>query len=435
MSARAATPSLNVRLADTRVAQSTKQRLIPIDALRGLLLVFMAVNHIPSPLHAVTDQPLGYMSAAEVFIFMAGLMAGRTYTATWRTRDFSSLRRACFQRAATIYRWHIGTFVAVIASFMIAGSLIGELPVNTPETFLHQPAHTLFAVLLLIQQPTLFDILPLYCVLLLITPTCLRVCVQGHHAHLILGSLGLWSLTNIFCPQAPYVHGLLQTGAFNLAAWQLLYIAGLVFGHRWSEREAAHHSVVAPPSLRREIFLIPAPSFTIGFALGGLAIALACARHGLLAFIISDEALAALTNKNNLAPLRLLNTALLLYAGYFAITRFPQVFSWRAFASIGRASLPVFCVHILVAYALQASPALFAESLRGRWLATLCMLAAISLTARAHMIFGAKKSNTLTRGDTRLARLHTRQPRVSPRILRHEPRSPHAADSLHRRSG
>jgi hypothetical protein len=35
------------------------RRLPALDSLRGGLLVMMAINHVPSDLHVLTDQPLG----------------------------------------------------------------------------------------------------------------------------------------------------------------------------------------------------------------------------------------------------------------------------------------------------------------------------------------------------------------------------------------
>jgi hypothetical protein len=418
-------------LAPTKQLEPRGNRLIHIDALRGLLLVFMAINHIPSALHVITDHPFGYMSAAEGFVFLAGLMAGYVYTRVWRRGDFPTLRRACLKRATTIYRWHAGAFLLVLMGLSIGAFLIGVFPINTPEVFQHHTVLTVFSGLLLVQQPTLFDVLPLYCVLLVITPWCLWLCAGGRYAQLIFGSLGLWAVTNIYSPQVPFDHGLINTGAFNLAAWQLLYIGGLTFGHRWAERtESACHD--APPLAEK--FLLTVPRRLVLIVLGVVTGWLFCIRHGFLPSGLSNDALAALTNKNNLAPLRLLDTALLLYLSYLLVSRFPRTFSWRPLASIGRASLAVFSIHILAAYAIQANPQIFAESQSGRWLGTLCMLLTLAVTAFAHAHLVKNKSAISLHNEVHAGPLQTRQPRARHRIVRHEPRSSLAADPLHCRS-
>ncbi len=51
-------------------------RIAAFDSLRGALLLVMALNHVPSDLRVLTDQPLGFFSAAEGFVFVSGLLAG-----------------------------------------------------------------------------------------------------------------------------------------------------------------------------------------------------------------------------------------------------------------------------------------------------------------------------------------------------------------------
>ena len=51
-------------------AEKTAGRFAYLDVLRGALLVVMAINHVPSDLHAITDHFFGYVSAAEGFVFL-----------------------------------------------------------------------------------------------------------------------------------------------------------------------------------------------------------------------------------------------------------------------------------------------------------------------------------------------------------------------------
>ena len=80
-----------------------KNRLVYLDALRGLMLTVMAVNHVPSELHTVTDHPFGYMSAAEGFVFLSGLMAGLVYTKRYLKAGAEALQDGCAKRAGQIY--------------------------------------------------------------------------------------------------------------------------------------------------------------------------------------------------------------------------------------------------------------------------------------------------------------------------------------------
>jgi hypothetical protein len=52
------------------------KRLIEFDVLRGVLLLMMIVDHSPSSLRRFTDQPLGFFTTAECFVFISAFLAG-----------------------------------------------------------------------------------------------------------------------------------------------------------------------------------------------------------------------------------------------------------------------------------------------------------------------------------------------------------------------
>jgi hypothetical protein len=56
------------------------KRLLEIDIFRGLLLVIMVINHTPSPIREATTQPLGFVSAAEAFVFVSACLCGLIFS-------------------------------------------------------------------------------------------------------------------------------------------------------------------------------------------------------------------------------------------------------------------------------------------------------------------------------------------------------------------
>ena len=54
-------------------------RRTELDSLRGLLLLLMALTHLPTRMSAYANQPLGFVSAAEGFVFLSAFLAGRSY--------------------------------------------------------------------------------------------------------------------------------------------------------------------------------------------------------------------------------------------------------------------------------------------------------------------------------------------------------------------
>lgn len=55
------------------------KRRIEIDAARGAMLVWMTLTHLPTLLTPWVNQPFGYISASEGFIFLSALFTGRIY--------------------------------------------------------------------------------------------------------------------------------------------------------------------------------------------------------------------------------------------------------------------------------------------------------------------------------------------------------------------
>jgi hypothetical protein len=401
-------------------------RLQHLDTLRGFLLALMAVNHIPSALHAFTDHPLGFVSAAEGFVFMAGLMAGYVYTRKWARGNWPTLLRSCRERALAIYRWHIGAYLGVFAAFLLAAFVFGQPAANMPPAFQNQPLVALLAGLLLVQQPPLFDVLPLYCVLLVATPWFLQLCARGRARWLLAGSVALWGATNLFCPQRPFDNGFIATGALNLCAWQLLYVFGLFFGQRWAARklstDCARSAFASVAATRRRFLQTPGSFLLLACAAGFVAVCFA-ARHALLPLGVFDAWANTLANKNNFAPLRLLNTAALFFLFYAVVSRWPRAFAWKPFAALGRSSLAVFSAHIPVAYALNAQPAFFAETAAGRWLGPALMLGALFAAAAWRESFPAQKT---------AAPLASRQPTEDLVSVPHESRTAVPADFISR---
>ena len=100
------------------------KRFIELDILRGILLLMMVVNHAPSPLRVFTDQPIGFFSTAEAFVFVSAFLAGLLFQRRTEKQGFQAARAATVSRAFRIYRAHLVTLVFTFswARFFIANS-------------------------------------------------------------------------------------------------------------------------------------------------------------------------------------------------------------------------------------------------------------------------------------------------------------------------
>lgn len=355
----------------TALSPKNPARFLPVDALRGILLVMMAVNHIPSDLQTATNHIFGFVSAAEGFIFLSGLMAGLVYARRYYKSGAAEIQDSAVRRSAAIYLFHIATYAVVLLGLRLCTAWLGAAPAIAPRLMIEHPWSALISGVVLLQQPSLFDILPMYCALLLAVPYVVVACSRGQRAPVLIASFLLWGMVNLFSPQTPLIHGILNTGSFNLLAWQLLFVVGVVCGHAWSTGERIW------PKPRTDLLAV---------TLGAAALLYAM-RHSFLHLPVPAAWIDGLTNKNNLAPLRLFNAGLLYYLVYGVAVHFPGVLSWRPFAFLGQHSMFVFAVHILAAYALQAFPEIFVVSSAGRWKATVVMIGTLFAAAAVHRRF------------------------------------------------
>ena len=69
------------------------KRLVEFDILRGILLLMMSVDHSPSSLRRFTDQPRGFFSAAECFVFVSAFLAGMIFARVPKSSGLPLLAR------------------------------------------------------------------------------------------------------------------------------------------------------------------------------------------------------------------------------------------------------------------------------------------------------------------------------------------------------
>jgi hypothetical protein len=343
--------------APATTAGTTRTRSVALDTVRGAMLVMMAANHIPSDLQLLTNHPLGYVSAAEGFVFLAGLLCGAVYTRRYVNEGPAAATKAALLRAGTVYGTHLLCLALVVAWVCVYQAFAAGSPPGSPVLAHGRPLAALAAGALLVYQPGLLDILPLYCGFMLLLPLVLWQLQQGRTERVLGLSFAWWVFTNLFDAQQPYVRGLVNTGAFNFGAWQLLFVAGVVFGHGWAHGRT----------------LLPSPSRIVLILAGTVALLLAISRHALPHLGGRPEWLDWLTNKNNLAPVRFIDIALLFYLVALAIRRWPRAFSSAPLAYLGRQSLAVFSVHVVGATIILGFPDLFEVSAAGRSLATVLL--------------------------------------------------------------
>lgn len=300
-------------------------RDLRFDTLRGLFLVCMIINHLPTEIRKVTDQSLGIFSAAEGFVFLSGLLAGWVYTRKFRAKGSDGLWAASTGRASSIYRWHLGALLLAFVGVQATEHLLGYCAPTVPRLFFEHPILSLGLGASLLYQPGLLDLLPMYCGFVLLLPFVIKALEAGRQK-LVLGvSAAVWFVIQ-FCPPidgAPIYP--INTGSFNPLAWQLLFIAGVVIGHA---------RVSGFEQLRK-----PNPAVLVLVSV--LAVYAFCVRHGSVPALWPDHTFGMLLNKPALGLLRMADFGAVAYLVGALGARFPKALSWRPLAYLGRHSLAV----------------------------------------------------------------------------------------------
>jgi hypothetical protein len=314
---------------------ASQPRIRALDALRGFFLVLMTVTHLPTRARVYSHDLFGFVSAAEGFVFLSAFLVGAIYSARAREDGWAQAQRLMLRRAAKLYAIHLGLMVFAFAT----AALCMERPAfrSMYAFLLDEPYKALVAAPLLVYCPQFFDILPMYILFMACSPFALRLGAQrGLGAVLGLSGL-LWGAAQLGArePLQHAVSALLggipssAFGAFDLLGWQFMWALGLCVGA----------SPKAQAALTRPL---PLPAL-----LGACAVCVTffLMRHGELLFGVTVDAPYVL-DKWRLAPMRLLNmyclAVVFIHLGPVLLRA-----GGSLFALLGRASLRVFCAHLV----------------------------------------------------------------------------------------
>jgi hypothetical protein len=215
-----------------------------LDALRGLALVMIFINHVPgNPFEGFTNRNFGFSDAAEGFFVLSGTAAGLAYSSRMTNKSVASGGlwagvRPMWARAWTLYLVQLFLTAWAIAIFALGASYFG-LPqlltqINLKQVFLNTDA-ALAGIPLLGHQLGYVNILPAYTTLLLVGPLMIYGALRRPKL-VILASVAVWFVAGVFrlnFPNFPNPGGWF----FNPFSWQIIFTVGLLIGVKMRQGE------------------------------------------------------------------------------------------------------------------------------------------------------------------------------------------------------
>jgi hypothetical protein len=347
---------MNAEHAPSAIARARNGTL---DAIRGLALVTITINHMTALCRALgmgwpgipTLTHFGYSSAAEWFFGISGYLVGVLYLRR-RDKSLSTLAAKLTKRAVKLYAYNSALFVACYGVATWGGEEV--LRVSYYGAFVADPAGTVSRFLTLRGHPMNLDILPVYIVLLLGAPIAIMLARFSRLAVLCV-SAALYVVA-VCVPGFNLPGG--QVGGngmwgFNPAAWQFLFFGGMLLApfHVVERLEQAYASsrraawvtwsVLVAASV---LFVTSLPRFR-GFVGAG-------ALHGGVWETVQLW-LHAASDKAALGPVRLVHAAIV-FASLVAIVARAQVSDrmpgYRVLVRIGSRSLSMFVWSVILAY-------------------------------------------------------------------------------------
>jgi hypothetical protein len=335
---------MDVRSASRTVLRLGKsQRRPELDALRGLFLVWMTLTHLPTRFSELVNQPFGFVSSAEGFVFLSAMLIATLYI-NKVAEDDDGVRNKLWKRALKIYGYHLimlATVFTVVAAF--AAHTHRAAIYNLVNFYLAHPATAIIGSLLLIYCPPLLDILPMYVTFLLITPYALSWAVRRGWTGILAASGLVWLLAQFGL--RTWVHSVVvhatglhiplqETGAFNLFSWQLIWVLALWLGAKSAQG--------ANP-----LSLLPSWVFSCSWA---VCLFFVGVRHDWLGPHLTQDALGIALDKWQIGPLRVLNLIAFSCAIYGARKVLTKIVLVEPFLTLGKASLEVFCAHVFFVF-------------------------------------------------------------------------------------
>lgn len=380
-----------------------------IDMLRGAAIIFVVVNHVglTSFFQLLTQETIGVVSGAELFVLLSGAVLGLVYGP--RVKD--NLGDVVDRTSKRAWKLYVTALVVVLLIFAL--SRLPFLNATAVTTFTDQgtgatgaggvgstydlyagmeslfqfpvPDYLIPSLLLLQLGPWQFNVMGLYVILLAISPLVLVALSRGRawlvlSISVVLYAIGTTTRYRLLPSQFE--------DSFPLLVWQVLFVLGMVAGYyrrqlvAWFSRPRQRALLWACILLATALALF---SWTSTYFSNAYDIRLALLPEQTFRLVYDG-----FFGRTYLGPGRLLNVLLVIIAGYALLSAYwkplERALGWFLIP-LGQATLYVFILHVFLILAAANVPALRQGDIWLNTAAYIAILALLWIMVRTRFLF------------------------------------------------
>lgn len=208
-----------------------------LDFFRGFAMFAIFIGHVP--MNAWSDfMPgrFGFSDAAEIFVFCSGVASAIAFGRLYDTHGFAVGSARVAYRCWQVYWAHISIFFVTLAAMIavdnwletgteyVAGLNLLPFLTDTPVSLL--------GLMTLTYVPNMFDILPMYLVLLAMIPGAMALAGINPNYVIAAAFLG-WLAANLNWIELRAEPWSDRVWFFNPFAWQLVFFTGFGLARGW----------------------------------------------------------------------------------------------------------------------------------------------------------------------------------------------------------
>jgi hypothetical protein len=259
---------MNLMTATSQSAAARRPRDLRLDFFRGMAMFIILLAHTPGNTWTLwIPARFGFSDATEIFVFCSGMASSLAFGAVFMERSWLLGTARIAFRVWQVYWAHIGilltTAIMLFAIDHFGIGLEGKKYIASPYVvpLFTETGEALIGLMTLTWVPGLFDILPMYLVVLAMIPLVMALYRFGGRGAVFAFVIAVWVAANL----AGYARGAGKSEAellgwqaalaglggyftwmnlpsnpfgehtwfFNPFGWQLVFFTGFAFGMKW----------------------------------------------------------------------------------------------------------------------------------------------------------------------------------------------------------